>query len=74
MRSLVGLPKMHMAGDNLVPWSGVFLNTQKPYHPYGYIGDRVRIQNQTGHHPNKWDRIDVVVEVHQYQSRWMKYP
>ncbi len=36
------------------------------------IGDRVRIQNQTGNYPNKWDRTGSVVEVkqyHQYQIR-----
>ena len=30
-----------------------------------YIGDHVRIKNQVGHHPNKWDKTGVVVEVHQ---------
>ena len=32
------------------------------------IGDRVRIQNQTGNHPNKWDRTGVVIEVCQYHQ------
>ena len=35
-------------------------------------GDRVLVQNQTGHHPTKWDSTGVVVEVmqyHQYQVR-----
>lgn len=36
------------------------------------IGDRVRVQNQTGNYPTKWDRTGTVVEVkqfHQYQIR-----
>ena len=36
------------------------------------IGDRVRIQNQTGNYPTKWDKTGTVVEVkqfHQYQVR-----
>ena len=32
------------------------------------VGDRVRIQNQTGPHPNKWDRTGVVVEVRQFHQ------
>ena len=32
------------------------------------IGDRVRIQNQTGHHPNKWDRTGIVIEVRQFHQ------
>ena len=26
------------------------------------IGDSVRIQNQTGNHPSRWDRTGVVIE------------
>ena len=33
-------------------------------------GDRVLVQNQTGHHPTKWDSTGVMVEVMQYQSGW----
>ena len=32
------------------------------------VGDRVRIQNQTGPHPNKWDRTGIVIEVHQFHQ------
>ena len=32
------------------------------------IGDRVRIQNQTGLHPTKWDRTGVVIEVRQFHQ------
>ena len=32
------------------------------------VGDHVRIQNQRGNHPNKWDRTGVVVEVRQYHQ------
>ena len=32
------------------------------------IGDRVRIQSQTGHHPNKWDRTGIVIEVRQFHQ------
>ena len=32
------------------------------------IGDRVRIQNQTGSHPNKWDRTGIVTEVRQFHQ------
>ncbi len=32
------------------------------------VGDRVRIQNQTGPHPKKWDRTGVVIEVRQYHQ------
>ena len=32
------------------------------------IGDHVRIQNQTGANPTKWDRTGVIVEVRQYDQ------
>ena len=32
------------------------------------ISDRVRIQNQTGRHPNKWDRTGIVIEVRQFHQ------
>ena len=32
------------------------------------VGDHVRIQNQTGPHPLKWDKTGVVVEVRQYDQ------
>ena len=32
------------------------------------IGDRVRLQNQTGNYPKKWDRTGVVVEVKQFHQ------
>ena len=32
------------------------------------VCDRVRIQNQTGPHPNKWDRTDIVIEVRQFHQ------
>ena len=32
------------------------------------IGDQVRIQNQTGNHPNKWDRTGIVIEVRQFHQ------
>ena len=36
------------------------------------VGDRVRLQNQTGNFPNKWDKTGTVIEVkqfHQYRIR-----
>ena len=32
------------------------------------VGDHVRIQNQSGAHPNKWDRTGIVAEVRQYDQ------
>ena len=32
------------------------------------VGDRVRIQNQTGPHTNKWDRTGIVIEVRQFHQ------
>ncbi len=32
------------------------------------VGDRVRIQNQTGPHPLKWDKNGIVVEVRQFDQ------
>ena len=32
------------------------------------VGDCVRIQNQTGHHPTKWDKTGLVIEVRQYDQ------
>ena len=32
------------------------------------VGDCVRIQNQTGPHPNKWDKTGSVVEVRQFDQ------
>ena len=39
----------------------------KPLPPL-QVGDRVRIQNQTGLHPNKWDRSGTVIEVRQFHQ------
>ena len=36
------------------------------------VGDYVRIQNQTGQHPNKWDRTGTVVEVKQHDQYQIK--
>ena len=36
------------------------------------IGDHVRIQNQTGHNPTKWDKTGSVVEVHQFDQYVIK--
>ena len=32
------------------------------------VGDKVRIQNQTGPHPLKWDRTGVIIEVRQFDQ------
>ena len=37
------------------------------------VGDHVRIQNQTGPHPNKWDRTGNVIEVRQYDQYAIKF-
>ena len=31
--------------------------------PELYIGDTVTVQNQTGSHPNRWDKTGTIVEV-----------
>ena len=36
------------------------------------VGDHVRIQNQTGNHPNKWDKTGVVIEVRQFHQYVVK--
>jgi hypothetical protein len=36
------------------------------------VGHRVRIQNQVGRYPNKWDRTGTVVEVRQYDQYVVK--
>ena len=32
------------------------------------VGDCVRIQNQTGPHPTKWDKTGIVIEVRQFDQ------
>ena len=32
------------------------------------VGGHVRIQNQIGNHPKRWDKTAVVIEVHQYHQ------
>jgi hypothetical protein len=32
------------------------------------VGDCVRIQNQTGPHPNKWDKTGIIIEVRQFDQ------
>ncbi len=32
------------------------------------VGDLVRVQNQVGHHPTKWDKSGVVIEVRQFDQ------
>ena len=36
------------------------------------VGDHVRIQNQVGPHPTKWDRTGIVVEVRQFDQYVVK--
>ena len=36
------------------------------------VGDLVRVQNQTGPHPNKWDKTGYVVEVRQHDQYLIK--
>ena len=36
------------------------------------VGDHVRIQNQTGPHPLKWDKTGIIVEVRQYNQYLVK--
>ena len=36
------------------------------------IGDRVRIQNQTGPHPLKWDKTGSIIEVRQFDQYLVK--
>ena len=36
------------------------------------VGDHVRIQNQTGSHPTKWDRTGTVIEVKQHDQYLVK--
>ena len=40
--------------------------------PVLQCGDRVFVQNQTGPHPNKWDRSGVVVECHEFDQYTIK--
>ena len=39
----------------------------RPLHPLK-VGDTVRIQNQVGPHPTKWDKTGIIVEVHQFDQ------
>ena len=32
------------------------------------VGDHVRIQNQMGNYPTKWDKTGVIIEVRQYHQ------
>jgi len=32
------------------------------------VGDQVRIQNQTGPHPTKWDKTGIIIEVRQFDQ------
>ena len=36
------------------------------------VGDHVRVQNQTGPHPLKWDKTGIIVEVRQYNQYLVK--
>ena len=36
------------------------------------VGDCVRVQNQTGPHPKKWDKSGVIIEVKQYNQYMVK--
>ena len=36
------------------------------------VGDRVRVQNQVGPHPTKWDKTGTVIEVRQYDQYVVK--
>ena len=32
------------------------------------MGDHIRVQNQIGNHPTRWDKTGVVIEVRQYHQ------
>jgi hypothetical protein len=32
------------------------------------VGDQVRVQNQTGPHPTKWDKTGIIIEVRQFDQ------
>ena len=36
------------------------------------VGDKVRVQNQTGPHPTKWDKTGTITEVRQYDQYVIK--
>ena len=40
-------------------------------HPLS-VGDVCRVQNQTGHHPTKWDKTGVVVQVNEHDQYLIK--
>ena len=44
------------------------LSEHTVYRPPLKVGDTVRIQNQVGPHPNKWDKTGVVIEVRQFHQ------
>ena len=37
------------------------------------VGDKFRIQNQTGLHPNKWDKIGTIIDVKQFDQYHIKF-
>ena len=41
-------------------------------HPPLAVGDHVRVQNQTGNHPLKWDKTGTVIEVRQFDQYVVK--
>ena len=49
-----------------------YLNEHTRRLPALAVGEYVRIQNQTGQHPNKWDRTGTVVEVKQHDQYQVK--
>lgn len=36
------------------------------------VGDRVRVQNQTGPFPRRWDKVGIITEVKQYHQYWVR--
>ena len=40
--------------------------------PHVVVSDKVRVQNQTGPHPTKWDKTGTITEVRQYDQYVVK--
>ncbi len=61
----IALRKRHMAAQE-------FWSEHTKSLPELHVGDHVRLQNQVGNHPNKWDKTGKVIEVHQHHQYLVK--
>ena len=69
-RDVLACREMALRNRHMRDWERLSEHTRRL--PALAVGDHVRIQNQTGPHPLKWDKTGVIIEVRQFDQYVVK--